>query len=161
MTGSDKIVLAILTATGVLVAGGAFVYVKTAKAALPPGAASTNVARGGKVTWEPTNVVRQGDRIRISVDPADYAQLATSLGGVSTGMWGWQSLLANPTIQHVINAPSMSAWAPSDPLPTDWPAGDATAATEYHAEFVYGGVLPLNLAQSPLPMRAWVATAVS
>jgi hypothetical protein len=160
MTGSDKIALAILGAAAAL-GVGAVVYVKTANAALPPGAAATNVARDGQVNWTPATVLRQGDKVRISVDGNDLATLSASLGITPVDMSGWQRLLANPTIQKVIAAPSMSAWAPGDLLPTDWPADDTKAATGYHAEFVYGGVLPLDLSKAPIPMRAWVGKGVS
>jgi hypothetical protein len=122
-------------------------------------------------TWTPAAQIAPGQRVRVSVAAPDVAQLAQSIGSAA-GYQGWLDILANPTIQSVLQAkigPSgqalISAWGPNpngdgtmypSPVPPDWPTDDLHTASEFHAEFVYGGSLPLVLATIPIPVSAWV-----
>jgi hypothetical protein len=172
MTGSTKLVLGVLAG---LVAGGATVGVlasaKKAAAAAPPPALPPPPSvvpalppPAGHVLWIATSTIAPGARVRLSLAASDFATIAQSLG-LTIDFAGWQNLLASAAVQSAIHASSLLAWAPVGgamlpaPLPADWPADDVGAASEYHAELVYGGTVPLSTATLPVPVLAWVAKA--
>ena len=106
--------------------------------------------------------INPGTRVRVSVAPGDLGVLAQSIG-TTADLNGWKDLLANPVVQSAIQASLVTVWGPDasgamnpGPLPSNWPTDDPSPATEYHAEFVYGGASPLVLSDFPVPVLAWV-----
>lgn len=166
----------VVTVLGAALAAAGVTYAAThhAVAATPGGTPGTTPSGGGgaggtspspsAVAWVATTTVNPGDRVRVSMAAADVDTIAKTLGiPVSTvgsqQMAMFQQLLASSAIVRVLapQAGQMSAWAPGDPLPTDWPKDDASAANEFHVEFTYAGAAPIYTTAIPIPIHAWVA----
>jgi hypothetical protein len=172
MTGTAKIVLGVVAG---LAAGAAVVAVASAQKA-PPAPGTHPVLPPGPVVvppgpvlpplsvarWVATTTITPAARVRVSLAAADLGTFAAAMG-LSPDFAGWQNLLASAPVQQVFNAKVMSAWGPvagvmqPGPLPADWPVDDLAAATEYHAEFVYGGSVALSTTSLPVPVSVWVA----
>jgi hypothetical protein len=112
-------------------------------------------APSGKWTYLPSGVgalVQPGQRVRMSVTPANAANIIQRWGFTAPGLglWdGWQYVLAANATQAVLQpAPgSMHAYAPApsaNTVPAGWPPDDTQAASEYHVEFTYAGLVPLD-----------------
>jgi hypothetical protein len=174
MTGTVKIVLGVVAG---LAAGAAVVAVASAQKTPPaPGPGTVPVAPPGPVVvppgpvlppvtgarWVATTTVTPAARVRVSLAAADLGTFTAAMG-LTPDFAGWQNLLASAPVQQVFNAKVMSAWGPvggvmqPGPLPADWPVDDLAAATEYHAEFVYGGTAALSTTSLPVPVSVWVA----
>jgi hypothetical protein len=169
----------VVTAVGAALAAAGITYAAThhATAAAPGGAAPGTTPSGGgggsgggttpspsSVAWIATTTVNPGDRVRVSIAAADVDTIAQSMGIPvatvgSAQMQMFQQLLASSAIVRVLapQGAQMSAWAPGDPLPLDWPKDDAGAASEFHVEFTYAGAAPIYTTAIPIPIHAWVA----
>jgi hypothetical protein len=104
--------------------------------------------------WADASIIMPGQRARLTVSPAAFGTIASSLH-LPAGVAGWTALLQMPQIVAALKSSSVPiAWGMSDTLPTDWPADDANQVG-YHVEFTYGGTTPLVLAAAPMPVHGW------
>jgi len=154
MTMAEKVIVGLAVAAGAVGVGVAIA--KSSSAASTPAAAGTTPATSGKV-WVSVTQLSPGDHVRASLSQADFQTLASSLGVSGTDVNAWSSVLAFPTVQSALVASAMTAWAPGQALPADWPADDPTKAAGYHVEFTYGGTAPVMVSALPLPVKVWVA----
>jgi hypothetical protein len=159
MTAEIRALLAITAAIAGAV-GVAAVAQATGKPATPPASPTTCPPATG-MTWTPATTINPGDHVRGTVTAAAFQTYAASITNLGTGLAGWSSLLAMPQVAGVMQSPCVLAWAPGQALPTDWPAADASAATEYHVEFTYGGTTPRLVSAFPVPLTAWVGSVAA
>lgn len=108
------------------------------------------------VAWVTATQLNPGDTVRISLPVAAFDQFAQSIAGLGTGIQGWTNLLAFVGAKLTgASGATITAWAPGDALPTDWPSDDPDSATEYHAQFAYTGAQSVLVSALPLPVHAW------
>jgi hypothetical protein len=97
-----------------------------------------------------------GDDVRMTLPATAFDTIAASIPGLGTGIAGWTKLLSQLGSNLTgVATPSVLAWAPGDALPADWPNDDINRAAEYHAEFTYGGTLPILVSRLPIPVQVW------
>lgn len=162
MTGLTKYAIA----AGVAVVAGIGIAIATSKssAAAP---AAPGVPPAGSVVWIRATSIAPGQTVRLSIPAASLS----AMPGVTPDLAGLSTLLASPAISNALAASNFLAWGPgaagSPGLPADWPADDTAAATELHAQFVYGEAspsspiaVPLLVSSLPIPVViAWVPKA--
>lgn len=158
MQASVKIALA--AGAALVAAVGVGVAVSKSASAAPANTTPTpGVPPAGSTVWVRATSLSAGQTVRVSLS---QAALAAIPGMPSLDMAGFNALLATPTIVNLLGATTFDAWGPGGPaLPADWPPDDVGAATEYHAQFVYGengAALPTILVTAiPIPgLIAWV-----
>lgn len=173
---SDGVKIALVLVGAAAVGGVAYVATRPATPPAPPPPTPTPtpaptpapvpvpIAPSPSLTWTAATTVNPGDHVRVSMASSDLQTVMTSLGVAGApSVAAWTQVLGNPTIQAVLAAPTMSIWGPDangamqpTPLPADWPADDTAAASEFHADFVYGGTAALSVSSLPVPLTAWV-----
>jgi hypothetical protein len=159
-----------LAAGGALLAVGGVAYAATRSSApastAPAGTTPVpGVPPAGSAVWVRTLTIKAGQTARISVPTDAVGASAAILGaaGAAAAFQVWLATLQTPTMVNLLHSMSGTAWGPGGPaLPADWPPDDTNAASEYHAQFVYGetggNILPaIAVAQIPLTgVLAWV-----
>lgn len=131
-------------------------------AAAPPQGTTPGVPPQGAQVWIRATTILPGQTVRLSVPPSALTAL-----GITAALPDFENVLAAPTVVQLLATQNVNTWGPGDAnLPADWPPDDTAAATEFHAQFVYGEVPPapgapalpaLSLSQLPLAgALAWV-----
>lgn len=158
MNAAGKVAIGGLAAAAA-VGVGVLIARKMAAAPTPtPAGPTPGVPPQGSTVWVRASTIAPGQQVRLAVDPTELDVAAQTIPGIGgTDLPGFESLLASPEVQTILRATSILAWAPGDAaLPADWPPDDTDAATEYHAQLVYGGNAPLLVSAIPFGLRAWV-----
>lgn len=109
--------------------------------------------------WQKTSILARGDHLRMSVRTGDVARIAKSLGMNVDAQTLAFMLATIPAVKNVINAANVQTWGPGDVLPNDWPPDDTDKpgkpASDYHADFIYRGVLDVPTAAFPIIPATW------
>lgn len=166
MLMQTKVVLGLVGAAAAAVGIGVAVSKGNAPAA-PAAPAGTTPVPGvppqGSQVWVRATTLQPGDEVRVSLPLATLQQIP---GVISADLPGFEGLLGAPAVVAALGATNFSAWGPGGPvLPSDWPPDDTGAASEVHAQFVYGtpagsagpALGPVLVSQLPIPgLMAWV-----
>ncbi|HZU81910.1 MAG TPA: hypothetical protein VE987_03290 [Polyangiaceae bacterium] len=92
----------------------------------------TKVGRG--------NPLQPGQTVRMAIDPQTLGATAAAYGILFSGTTALITLMgAGFPSSNPWRPSNLVVYAPGDTLPADWPSDDPSPATEYHAQFVYGG----------------------
>lgn len=100
-------------------------------------------------SWTRATTINPGDQVRAAVDASDFQTIAAAAGVPLTGA-GWAAFFTAPIVAAALAPSALLTFAPGASLPVDWPADDPAPASEYHAQFVYGGSVALPVGMSPL-----------
>jgi len=156
MLTQTKVILGLVAAAAAV---GVGVAVNKRRAAAPaPATPGTTPVPGvppqGSVVWVRTTTIQPGSTVRVSVPLSVFTATTPAAALIQ-----FESLLSTPAVIAALGATNFSAWGPGGPaLPSDWPPDDTGAASEVHAQFVYGAALaPVLVSQLPIPaLMAWV-----
>jgi hypothetical protein len=146
--------LAAAAAVGVGVAVSKSAAAAPAPAPTPGTTPVPGVPPQGSLVWVRATTIQPGANVRVSV-PLTAFTAATP----AAALIAFEALLSTPSVVAALGATNFSAWGPGGPaLPSDWPPDDTAAASEVHAQFVYGAALaPVLVSQLPIPgLMAWV-----
>lgn len=162
MTSTTKIAVGAVLGTLAAVGIGVAIAKGSSTTTTPATPATPGVPPQGSTVWVRATMIQPGQEVRIALSPAALAAAGGLVAGVTNDLPGFEALLASPTVQQFLQAATIQAWAPGDPnLPKDWPPDDTASASEFHAQFTYGGSATLylsTLANVGLPstLAAWV-----
>jgi hypothetical protein len=103
-------------------------------------------------TWVPVQTLMAGDRARVSVNSGALLQFLQN--GTLLNWFANNSYYFHPaSVRSSAYKPTIT-YNPGDPLPADWPSGDASATGGYHIEYSVGATaVPANFP----PTGAWRA----
>lgn len=112
-----------------------------------PGNGGTTLPAMPQLKWQKATTINPGDPTRIAIAVADAAQIQQTLGA--------NMLAVISSFFFLSSAHPATNYSPGAPLPADWPADDLNPSAEAHAEFVFVGPNPVQVAWLGIPIQVW------